>query len=59
VWPGKAAVYMRMQHTDGTWCAWEAMDYECAQCALHITQIVCATEAGPLPDDWKPEEVPF
>jgi hypothetical protein len=52
-WPNNAAVsYSTSDH------GWYADTYSLAR-ILSMTssvQIICATEAGPPPDDWKPEE---
>jgi hypothetical protein len=54
-WPDDWAVYSRAEHTDGTWSPWQVSDYAYAKCTMYKTQIVCATEAGKPPENWKPE----
>jgi hypothetical protein len=58
-WPDKWSVYVRYRGTNGTFCTWLSTLYSLAKYEpLYKTekQIVCATEAGPPPNDWWPEE---
>jgi hypothetical protein len=60
-WPEGGAVYWRMRDDKKSkWYKWFPMPREMAELAIAKTigehQIVCATEAGPAPDDWAPEE---
>jgi hypothetical protein len=61
VWPDNAAVYWRMRDDKKSkWYKWFPMPLEMAEMAIAKTigehQLICATEAGPPPDDWEPEE---
>jgi hypothetical protein len=70
-WPDNWAVYVRgfdkkeggceFGHAERFFREWEATTYENAKWVvgrdyfLNVI-IICATEAGPPPDDWRPEE---
>jgi hypothetical protein len=60
-WPEKAAVYaLEKGHTFLIFpyeviVGFEAMSYGAAK-RKGLDKIICATEAGPPPDDWRPEE---
>jgi hypothetical protein len=54
-WPDNGAVYARARFMTGEWSAWAACNYADAKLTMYTTQIICATEAGPPPDDWRPE----
>jgi hypothetical protein len=58
-WPENWAVYWRTRD-NGKWLSWFPMTLEMGEFAMVKTvgehQIVCATEAGKPPNDWKPEE---
>jgi hypothetical protein len=56
-WPNKAAVYYRCSRAD----FWVVSSFgeakrDIAMSFVHTADIVCATEAGPPPDGWQPEE---
>jgi hypothetical protein len=58
-WPDNGAVYFQYRYTNGKFCGWQAASYLHAQVEpLFRTEklIVVATEAGPPPDGWEPEE---
>jgi hypothetical protein len=55
-WQDDWAVYTRALDTSGKWSDWVVCDYADAKCTLYEVQIVCATESGPPPDNWMPEE---
>jgi hypothetical protein len=69
-WPDGAAVFYRDRgyHDVGLtdWCLWKLMlhkeavekpkEINCSGVSTEDCQIICATEAGPPPEDWKPEE---
>jgi hypothetical protein len=52
-WPDDAAVYALVELLHGE-LLWEIMSYKTA--IISANYIICATEAGPPPDGWKPEE---
>jgi hypothetical protein len=57
-WPDDWAVYaLERRYTvlNDVIVAFEAMSYGAAKWK-GLDKIICATEAGPPPDDWKPEE---
>jgi hypothetical protein len=58
-WPDDWAVYCRYRSNgDELQCHWRATTYDLIKNEewwLDQKQIVCATEAGPPPDDWIPE----
>jgi hypothetical protein len=59
-WPDNGAVYWRMRDDKKSkWYEWFPMPYEMAELAIVKTigehQVVCATEAGPPPENWRPE----
>jgi hypothetical protein len=51
-WPDEGAVYFRCIHIEPGWgvCRYISAKRDCDLC-------VCATEAGPPPEDWKPEAI--
>jgi hypothetical protein len=56
-WPENGAVYYRCSRAD----CWVVSTFEDAKrdivmSLIPTADIVCATEAGPPPNDWKPEE---
>jgi hypothetical protein len=55
-YPGTWAVYMRVQNKKGEWSGWLPTSYGASRLTLSVSQVVCATEAGPPPDTWEPEE---
>jgi hypothetical protein len=60
-WPENWAVYALYENNDGTsqWF-WGGYKKEMDRFMRHNKNplnIVCATEAGPPPDDWRPEEL--
>jgi hypothetical protein len=55
-WPDDGAVYARIRRTTGEWSRWDVFKFGCAKANMFNAQIVCATEAGPPPHYWKPEE---
>jgi hypothetical protein len=57
-WPEKAAVYaLERRHTvlNDVIVGFEVMSYGAAKWK-ELDKIICATEVGPPPDDWMPEE---
>ena len=50
-WPDNAAVYSRAKNTNGGWSLWSISSFWCAKLTVYEIQIVCATEAGPPPND--------
>jgi hypothetical protein len=55
-YPDTWAVYMRVQNKKGEWAGWLPTSYGASRLTLSVRQVVCATEAGPPPDTWVPEE---
>jgi hypothetical protein len=55
-WPEDWAVYARAKYVESGWSRWGTLPYSESKLTMYKTQIVCATEAGPPPDDWRPEE---
>jgi hypothetical protein len=55
-WPDNAAVYYRVRHMPAIWSVWVVSRYADARKCRGKPQMVVATEAGPPPDGWKPEE---
>jgi hypothetical protein len=56
-WPDNGAVYARAcVSSAGHWCKWGVTAFWKAEWTMYETQIICATEAGPPPDDWRPME---
>jgi hypothetical protein len=55
-WPDVWAVYIRWREK-GVYTRWSACGYEDAKAASYVDlkYIICATEAGPPPDNWEPE----
>jgi hypothetical protein len=51
-WPDDWAVYTRAYSSGMSWSRWAVCDYAEAKCTIYTVQTVCATEAGPPPDDW-------
>jgi hypothetical protein len=64
-WPDDWAVYYRYVSASGKLDIWRTGYYENIANSNHdfrshnagYYQIVCATEAGPPPDDWRPEDI--
>jgi hypothetical protein len=64
-WPDNGAVYYRYSYDYKTYQEWRVgrhknivdsrADFETHNAGTH--QIICATESGPPPDDWHPEEL--
>jgi hypothetical protein len=59
-WPDYWAVYYRTRYRPSIydsemWTMWCVSKYKTAK-KKTAAQIVCATEAGPPPEDWEPEE---
>jgi hypothetical protein len=54
-WPDKWAVYRRKNYPNTGWTSWEVLSYGWARFCVWQYQIICATEAGPPPDDWEPD----
>jgi hypothetical protein len=57
-WPDNWAVYSLYETAKSEERFWAVEEYGYAQekCAGNPKAIICATEAGPPPDDWEPEE---
>ena len=61
--PDDGAVYCRGDNKNGIWRKWIVLNYKDAKEGARIaldrgrnSQIVCATEAGPPPDGWSPND---
>jgi hypothetical protein len=54
-WPDNAAVYIRQVDGSSPWTVKQYLDVKVTNWLVPIT-IICATEAGPPPEDWKLEE---
>jgi hypothetical protein len=52
-WPDEAAVYIRAADGSSSWIVKQYLDVKIHNWLVPIT-IICATEAGRPPDNWKP-----
>jgi hypothetical protein len=61
-WPDNGAVYCKCRYDFAeTWSDWRIKSLGDAiweSSGFNKYQIVCATESGPPPDSWRPEEMP-
>jgi hypothetical protein len=58
-WPDSGAVYWRGMDYDGLRSEWRVSAYKSVRLCPAIyrrSECVCATEAGPPPENWEPEE---
>jgi hypothetical protein len=53
-WPDNGAVYVRQADGSSPWIVKQYLDMKISNWLVPIT-IICATKAGPPPDEWRPE----